>query len=107
MESYNMGAALDRDRVFDGGNLEELLTQGKNILSEAIRIGENLQKAAANISTTYAGINDEYKVQELRIDALNVMEMITANSSGYQETIAHMERNLTKLRENLAGKALP
>lgn len=93
MGNYNYNnITLDRDRAFDNGNLNELLTQGKNILSEAIRISGKMEEAISNISSTYDGIDGAYKVSAFDADISRLAGTLV--NSSYQETIDRMDKVL-------------
>ena len=61
MGKYN-SVTLDRDRAFDGNSLQELLTQGKSILNQAIDLSRKMEASIAAIAATYSGIEGGYKV---------------------------------------------
>lgn len=86
---------LDRDRAFDINSLNELLTQGKSILNEAIRISQKMETSISAISGIYSGIDGEYKVGALGSDIASLSG--TLKKDIYQDTIDRMDKILTKL----------
>lgn len=94
MGGYNE-VTLDRDRVFDVNSLNELLTQGKSILTAAISISQKMETSISTISSVYSGINGEYKVEALGSDITNLSG--TLEKDIYQDTIDRMEKIITKL----------
>lgn len=90
---------LDRDRAFDTGNINELLTQGKSILTEAISISGKMDASLSSISGVYSGIDGEYKVGALGSD----IDRLSGNLKKdiYQDTIDRMDKILTKLIEDM------
>lgn len=86
---------LDRDRAFDINNLNELLTQGKSILNEAIRISQKMETSISAIFGIYNGIDGEYKVGALGSDITSLSG--TLKKDIYQDTIDRMDKILTKL----------
>ena len=86
---------LDRDRAFDINSLNELLTQGKSILNEAIRISQKMETSISTISGIYSGIDGEYKVGALGSDIASLSG--TLKKDIYQDTIDRMDKILNKL----------
>lgn len=90
---------LDRDRAFDTGSINELLTQGKSILTEAISISGKMDASLSTISGVYSGIDGEYKVGALGSDIGRLSG--TLKKDIYQDTIDRMDKILTKLIEDM------
>ncbi|MBD5494786.1 MAG: RHS repeat protein [Lachnospiraceae bacterium] len=88
-------ATLDRDRAFDINSINELLTQGKAILNEAISISEKMETSISKISGVYNTIDAEYKVSALGTDIYRLSG--TLKKACYQETIDSMDKILSKL----------
>ena len=90
---------LDRDRAFDTGSLNELLTQGKSILTEAVSISGKMEDSISEISAVYNGIDGEYKVGALGADIDRLAG--TLRKDIYQDTINRMDHILNKLIEDM------
>lgn len=90
---------LDRDRAFDTGSLNELLTQGKEILTEAVSISGKMEDSISEISAVYNGIDGEYKVGALGADIDRLAG--TLRKDIYQDTINRMDHILNKLIEDM------
>lgn len=88
-------ATLDRDRAFDINSINELLTQGKAILNEAISISEKMETSITTISGTYAEIDAGYKVSALGSDISRLSG--TLKKDCYRDTINSMDKTLSKL----------
>ena len=90
---------IDRDRAFDINAINELLTQGKAILTEAISISQKMEISIAAIASIYNGIDAEYKVGALGsdIDALSGK----LRNDIYQDTITRMDTILNKLMNDI------
>lgn len=86
---------LDRDRAFDINSLNELLTQGKSILTEAVNISQKMETSIASISGIYSGIDGEYKVGNLGSGIASLSG--TLKKDIYQDTINRMDKILTNL----------
>ncbi len=98
MGKYN-SVTLDRDRAFDGNSLQELLTQGKSILNQAIDLSRKMEASIAAIAATYSGIEGGYKVGALGADIDSLKGTLIKGI--YQDTIDHMEKILTKLMDDM------
>ena len=93
------GTALDRDRAFDTGSINELLTQGRSILTEAVSISEKMEASISTIAGVYSGIDGEYRVGALGADIDRLSG--TLRKEIYQDTMERMEKILTKLIEDM------
>ena len=98
MGKYN-SVTLDRDRAFDVNSLQELLTQGKSILNQAIDLSRKMEASIAAIAATYSGIEGGYKVGALGADIDSLKGTLIKGI--YQDTIDHMEKILTKLMDDM------
>ena len=94
MGGYNE-VTLDRDRAFDVNSLNELLAQGKSILTAAISISQKMETSISTISGVYSGINEDYKVEALGSDITNLSG--TLEKDIYQDTIDRMGKIIAKL----------
>ena len=94
MKKYN-STTLDRDRAFDINALNELLTQGRSILTEAISISQKMEASIAAISGIYAAIDGEYRVGALGSDLDRMSGALKKDV--YQDTINRMDAILNKL----------
>lgn len=90
---------LDRDCAFDVNSLNELLTQGKAILNEAIEISEKIEASITRISEIYSGIKREYQTIPLSVSIANIPKRIKKDL--YQETIDRMDIVLNKLMDEI------
>lgn len=86
---------IDRDRAFDINVINELLTQGKAILTQAITISQKMENSIAAIASIYSGIDAEYQVGALGSDIAALSGKLRRDI--YQETITRMDTILTKL----------
>lgn len=86
---------LDRDRAFDINSLNELLTQGKSILTEADRISRKMEASISAIAGIYGGIDGEYKIGALGSDIASLSG--TLKKDIYRDTIDRMDQILNKL----------
>ena len=93
------GVTLDKDRAFDTNSLNELLTQGKSILNEAISISEKMEASISAVSGIYNGIESKYKVGALGSDLSNLQGELQKEI--YQNTINHMDTILNKLMDDM------
>lgn len=90
---------LDRDRAFDINNLNELLTQGTAILTQAIAISQKMEASVSAISGVYGGIDEGYKVAALGTAVNSLSGKLYKDI--YQDTINSMDRTLNKLIDNM------
>ena len=86
---------IDRDRAFDINAINELLTQGKAILTQAITISQRMENSIAAIASIYSGIDGEYQVDALGSDINALSGRLRRDI--YQETVTRMDTILTKL----------
>jgi len=86
---------LDRDMAFNTDAMNDLLTQGKSVLSEAIRISGEINTSISNIATVYESIDAGYKVTDIATDITSIRLQLM--SSCYQDTIDRMDTLLTNL----------
>jgi len=86
---------LDRDMAFDTDAMNDLLTQGKSVLSEAIRISGEINTSISNIATVYESIDASYRVTAIPEDALKIRLQLMKNN--YQDTLDRMDTMLTRL----------
>lgn len=98
MEKYN--ASLNRDRAFDVGNLQELLAQGKKLITQAIDTSREMEDAISRIQETYGTIDAEYKVSGLGAEIGRLLSEGLVKEC-YQEAIEYMEKILTKLMTDM------
>ena len=92
-------AALDRDRAFDMDSLNELLTCGREILTQAVSISERMEASIAAISGVYNGIDGGYKVGALGSDIASLSGKLEKQI--YQDTMNRMEKTITKLTNDM------
>ena len=91
--------SIDRDRAFDINAINELLTQGKAILAEAVSISQKMESSIAAIASIYSGIDGEYQVDALGSDINALSGRLRRDI--YQETITRMDTVLTKLMNDI------
>ncbi len=89
------GVSLDRDRAFDMNSLNELLIQGRTILTEAVRISEEMEKSITAISEIYDSIDPQYRTGALGADIQTLSGKVKDDI--YQETMERMDRILLNL----------
>ena len=94
MGNYS-AAPPDRDRAFDINSLNELLLAGRAILTEAVRISEEMEKSITAVSGIYDTIDPQYRTGALGADIHALTGKI--KDEIYQETMERMETILTKL----------
>lgn len=90
---------LDRDRAFDINSLNELLTQGKSILTEAINLSQKMEESITAIKGIYSGIDGAYKVGALGSDIASLSGNLKKDI--YQETINYMDAALVKIMDDI------
>lgn len=98
MKNYS-SAILDRDCAFDINSINELLTQGRIILTEAINISQKMEESITAIEGIYRGIDEEYKVDTLGLNIASLSGKLEKDI--YQETINYMDAALVKIMDDI------
>lgn len=86
---------IDRDRAFDIDRLNDLLTQGRSILTEAISISQKMDASISAIFQIYRGIDGKYKVADLGLDIVSLSGKLEKDI--YQDNLNRMDHILNKL----------